>query len=67
MKVYLLDDSDFTRLLSEIDRDPRWGSQGGSSTVLSDLEQKAHDKAHRWFNYAVRTWIDSVQRGDSAK
>lgn len=67
MKVYILKDSDFEHLLTSIDRDPRHGERGGSSQVLSTVEEGAHDDAHRFYNYQVRTWINLVQRGDTTK
>lgn len=63
MKVFLLKESDFEKLLLMIDRDPRNGYTGGSSQVLSLDEERAHNEAHRFFNYQIRTWIDSV-KGD---
>ena len=56
MKVYIM------RLCSAIDRDPKYGVNGGSSQVLSKQEQEAHIEAHRFFNYQIRTWIESIQR-----
>jgi len=61
MKVYILSDSDSELLLANIDRDPQWGTQGGSSGVLSKVEQAAHDSAHRFFNYQIRTWMNKVK------
>jgi len=61
VRVYLLTDDDFERLFLMVDRDPTHGSQGGSSDVLSDAEQRAHDKAHRFLNYQVRTWADKMK------
>jgi hypothetical protein len=58
-----LTDEDFSSLSLAIDRDPRWGSQGGSSAVPSPAEREAHETAHRFFNYQIRTWIDRMQRG----
>lgn len=62
MKAYILSDKDFEELLSAIDRDPKWGIQGGSSKVLSPKEQQAHDDAHELFNYQIRKWIDNVKK-----
>ncbi len=61
MKVYLLKDVDFERLLAAIDRDPVHGLRGGSSTLLTDGEKEMHEKVHRFFNYHIRQWIDSVK------
>ena len=61
MKAYILSDKDFEDLLAAIDRDPRWGTQGGSSSVLSQVEKDAHDNAHRFYNYQLRTWINQVK------
>lgn len=62
MRVYLLKDEDFQRLLDNIDRDPRVGLTGGSSTTLTPVEQDAHDRARSAMNYHVRVWIESVKR-----
>lgn len=64
MKVYLLKDSDFEALTAAIDRDPRWGENGGSSQILNPEEREAHQEAHRFFNYQIRRWIDAMKRGD---
>jgi hypothetical protein len=61
-KAYLLTDADFAELLSSIDRDPRWGSQGGSSRFLTQEETAAHDAAHRFYNYQLRTWIEEMKK-----
>ena len=61
MKVYLLKDSDLQRLLDNIDRNPEHGYKGGSSQVLDEQERQAHKEAHKFYNYQIRTWIDSIQ------
>lgn len=61
MKAYILSEADFELLTTSVDRDPRHGQRGGSSAVLSEIEQQAHDKAHRFYNYQVRTWIEKVK------
>jgi hypothetical protein len=60
MRVYILKDDDFEKLLAEISKDPKHGIDGGSGVVLSDVEQKAHDDAHSFYNYLIRRWIDRV-------
>lgn len=60
-KAYILTEADFDALFAAVDRDPRRGESGGSSAALSDEERRAHDKAHRWFNYQVRAWADKVK------
>lgn len=62
MKAYILKEEDFATLLAAIDRDPRHGYSGGSSGVMSKEEEQAHDTAHRFFNYQIRRWIDSVKQ-----
>lgn len=62
MKVYLLHESDIERLRTLIDRDPKHGYEGGSSTVLSEMERRAHDEAHRFYNYQICRWIDEVTK-----
>ena len=61
-KVYMLTEDDLNALTAAIDRDPRWGTQGGSSEVFSEEATRAHAEAHRFFNYQVRTWIVKVTR-----
>lgn len=61
-KVYLLTEKDFEDLLARIDRDPKWGARGGSSGVLSEAERLAHEAAHRFYNYQLRSWIDGVKQ-----
>lgn len=63
-KVYLITDADIYQLLTLIDRNPRHGESGGSSQVLSKEEEEAFNKAHRFYNYQVRSWLDdTVKRG----
>ena len=60
MRVYVIKDEDLDRLRALIDRDPHWGERGGSSQVLSAVEEEAHNRAHYWFNHQICSWIDSV-------
>jgi hypothetical protein len=60
MRVYILTDDDFKELMTNIDRDPKWGTKGGSSQVLSQVECQAHEDAHAFYNYQLRTWITKV-------
>ena len=64
MKAYLLTEQDFERLLLRIDRDPMWGERGGSSqaSVRDPAQNQAHEEAHRFYNYQLRTWIDEVKQ-----
>jgi hypothetical protein len=62
MKAYLLKETDFQHLLSIIDRDPAHGENGGQSVILTNQEREAFSKAHRFYNYQIRTWIDSVTK-----
>jgi|WetSurMetagenome_2_1015567.scaffolds.fasta_scaffold04771_12 hypothetical protein len=62
VRVYLIKDEDLDRLRTLIDRDPRWGEQGGSSQVLSKEEELEHGRAHRWFDWQICAWIDSVKK-----
>ena len=64
MRVYLLKDSDFETLLDNLDRDPKHGYRGGSSTVLSEQERQIYDDAHRFYNYQIRVWLGKVKSGD---
>lgn len=61
MKVYLLQDDDFDRLLAFVDRAPEHGDGGGGSTILTAEEREAHEKAHRFFNFQIRRWLDTVR------
>lgn len=64
MKMYLLTQADIDRLLLRVDRDPKHGAKGGSSdSSVRDPEQNAaFDKAHGFYNYQVRAWIDEVSK-----
>lgn len=60
MKAFILKQEDLDALLVAIDRDPKHGSNGGSSVALTQEQQDAHDQAHRFYNYQVRRWIQKV-------
>ena len=62
MKAYILTEEDFSNLLEKIDRDPNHGDNGGSSRVFTEDERRAHEEAHRRFNYWGRIWIDKVKK-----
>lgn len=64
MKMYLLTQADLDRLRLFTQRDPRWGTEGGSSDVsVNDPGKKeAYDQAHRFYNYQVCKWIDEVSK-----
>lgn len=62
MKAYILTEDDFERIITEISRDPKHGETGGSSVILSEKEQEAFEKAHRFYNYIIRRWIDGVKK-----
>ena len=64
MKVYIIDDGDVKALLAAVDRDPSHGQAGGSSQSMSESERAVYDRAHRFYNYQVRTWLDKIQRGE---
>lgn len=61
-KVYIVTDADLKSLLTELDRDPKFGELGGSSTVLSKVEQAAYEEWHAKFNMRVRRWISDIQK-----
>lgn len=61
MKAYILTDKNFEALLTELSRDPKFGTNGGSENILSKEEQNAHNDAHRFYNYIIRRWIDKVK------
>ena len=62
MKIYVLKEADFDALLTLIDRDPRYGYQGGSSRVYSEVELEALRTAHDFFNYQIRAWIQEAKK-----
>ncbi len=62
MKAYILTEKDLDNLVLRIDRNPKHGTEGGSRVALSEQERKAHDEAHRFFNFQVRRWIDEVKQ-----
>ncbi len=64
MKVYVISREDIEALLVRIDRNPEYGREGGSSSALNDTQRKAHEEAHRFVNYHVRTWLSKVTQGD---
>ena len=55
MKAYILKEEDFDRLFLMVNEDPAIGS------ALPPKEKDAHDAAHRFFNFRVRRWADSVR------
>lgn len=63
MQVCIVKKSDIDRLLVMIDRNPIYGSDGGSHLGNQTKEQlEAYEKAHSFFNYQVRKWVDQIQR-----
>ena len=60
MKVFQLTQGDFDKLLLLIDQNPE--QSGGSSHHMSDTDRRAHQEAHRFYNYHIRGWIDEVTR-----
>lgn len=62
MKAYILSELDFKNLIANIDRDPRYGDNGGSSKTFTPEQREAFIEAHRFFNYQIRKWIDEVQK-----
>jgi hypothetical protein len=61
MKVFILKQSDFDVLTAAIDRDPKHGYNGGSGVVLTQDQIEAFKSAHKFYNYQIRKWINSVQ------
>ena len=62
MKAYILKDEDFQTLLDNIDRDPSHGLEGGSSQIYTEKEKEAFDKAHGFYNYQIRKWMNDVKK-----
>lgn len=62
MKMYIIKEEEFEALLAALDRDPRHGQDGGGSIVLSKQDQEAHNRAHRFYNYQVRSWVNKVKQ-----
>lgn len=61
MKAYILKEEDFALLRAKIAGNPEHGQSGHSSQVLSHAEKEAFKKAHRFYNYVIERWIDSVR------
>ncbi len=61
MKVYILRDADFAKLLVEIDRGLQSRLIRGAVHTHSDVEKKANNRAHRFYNYIIRKWMDEVK------
>lgn len=62
MKAYILKEEDLQRLLLAIDRNPQHGQDGGSSRGTPTQQQlMIENEAHRFYNYQVRVWLDSVK------
>ena len=63
-KQYVLTQADVDRLTLLLDRDPQYGTQGGSSndTVNDPGKRAIYAEAHRFYNYQIRRWIDEVTR-----
>jgi hypothetical protein len=59
--VYILTEADFDYLTTLLDRDPRHGDRGGSSTAPNKQEAQAYEEAHRFYNYQVRRWIGEMK------
>jgi hypothetical protein len=64
MKAYILTDNDFEKLLLKIDRNPKYGVNGGSSdsSIHDSEKEKIWDMIHGFYNYQLRTWIDEVKK-----
>lgn len=62
MKAFIITQADIDLLLTKIDRDPRHGADGGSSQTVDKEEQRAFNEAHRFYNYQVRTWVNSISK-----
>lgn len=61
MKVYMLTEADFERLLLRIGQDPRprIPAQSPHNADHRDLIEQAH----RFYNYEIHTWLSAV-KGD---
>jgi hypothetical protein len=55
VKVYMLKDEDFERLIAELEKDPV------HSRVLQEKDRQVFEEAFRFFNYHVRIWISKVK------
>lgn len=60
----MITQADMDRLKLMVDRNPQHGAEGGSSTGAQDddLSRRAHDQAHRFYNYQVHKWLDEVSK-----
>lgn len=59
MRVYILKESDFEALRTAIVVDP---ARVRSTRNLSVEERRAHEEAHRFYNYQICNWIDAMKR-----
>lgn len=64
MKCYILTEEDFDRLKLMIDRDPEFGTHGGSSdsSINDPGKRLVYSEAPRFYNYQVYKWIDEVSK-----
>ncbi len=62
MKAYIITDEDIEKLKTELARDPKYGYGGGTQTILTEQEKKAHEDAHRFYWYIVSSWVDKVTK-----
>jgi len=64
MKVYLLREEDFEKLLLKIAADPIHGHEAGGSSSQSSVRDPAkaaaYEEAYGFYNYNVRRWIAEV-------
>jgi hypothetical protein len=61
VRIYIITDNELELLSTLVDRDPLYGSQGGSHTEFNAVEEAAHREAHAFYNYQVRTWISKMK------
>lgn len=62
MKAFIITQADLDRLKLHVDRDPKHGMDGGSSqaSVRDKDKEPIYDEVHRFYNYQVHKWINSV-------
>ena len=61
MKVFVLNQSDFDRLIDKIEIDP------GNRTYVNDADRVIYGEALRKYNYIIREWISSVTRDSDGR
>ena len=57
MKQYVITDEDIKRLHMMLAQDP-----ARPANPISEQERRAHENAHRFYNYHVCTWLEEIKK-----